>query len=796
MALADFKLAVDWIQKLAGVVKKGKDLQRKEIEQLSDDLVVKPLDLARLFIAPDCQPYNPADHHEEDRLDAEFRRPAFSFIQNFICSPAANSDGRSQLFILSDAGMGKTSLLAMFKMAHIYGFWPAKLNCVALKLGPGTLDSLAQLKGAGNTVLLLDALDEDPTAMGRIEERLQELLSATARFARTLITCRTQFFPKGENDAFGRQDRVRLGSYTCPVVYVSLFSDEQVLAYLRKRFPPRWFRRVLLRDNPRIGEAQAVVDTMDSLRFRPMMLAYIDDFLKVGGIAAKNIYQVFQILVGAWLDREVNKKNAALKKKALFEACQILAREMTLAGKREIDVNALANLVEQHPPLQDLPDMSLEGRSLLNRKSDGNFRFAHYSIQEFFFVTQLAKMKKTGFKPTSLMLQFIRHADLRGAILRGADLSGVDLSKARLDGADLRGADLTRASLSWEGICTADLREARLQGATLTYRDGDGLNHASWIEPGFLLQSRDHDRLFVCSQDSKAYNLLAASLTTKTSKGNDHFEGCWVDKVPFDALNRFEISKPGWSQIWKQDQYGVWAEADLAGFRQRFRLILPGSFLMGSPDFEPERETHENQHRVHLTRGFWLADTACTQAIWKAVLGANPSQFRGDNRPVENVSWNDVIAFIRNLSITHTGLAPRLPTEAEWEYACRAGTATPFSTGTNLKTDQANFDGNRPYVRGVKGPSREKTLAVKDMTPNPWGLYQMHGNVCEWCADWYGEYEPGPALNPAGPKKGVFRILRGGSWDEDATYLRSAFRGQGGPPVQFNCIGFRLALDL
>ena len=221
-----------------------------------------------------------------------------------------------------------------------------------------------------------------------------------------------------------------------------------------------------------------------------------------------------------------------------------------------------------------------------------------------------------------------------------------------------------------------------------------------------------------------------------------------------------------------------------------FLLIRGGEFRMGSPTYEPERDDDETQHRVKVS-DFYMGKYEVTQAEWESVTGTNPSTFKGANLPVENVSWEDCQAFIQALN-RKTGKTYRLPTEAEWEYACRAGTITPFSTGGNLTTEQANYDGNNPYNNNRKGQYREKTVAVDSFNPNAWGLYNMHGNVYEWCSDWYGGYESGLAENPAGPTTGSSRVLRGGSWYGGAMHCRSADRGSNTPGRRYGNIAFRL----
>ncbi|MDO9311874.1 MAG: formylglycine-generating enzyme family protein, partial [Nitrosomonas sp.] len=163
------------------------------------------------------------------------------------------------------------------------------------------------------------------------------------------------------------------------------------------------------------------------------------------------------------------------------------------------------------------------------------------------------------------------------------------------------------------------------------------------------------------------------------------------------------------------------------------------------------------------------------------------------NLPVENVSWLDVQPFIEKLNTLFPDLHANLPTEAQWEYACRAGTQTPFSFGENITPEQVNYDGNYPYAGGETGLFRERTVPVKSLPPNPWGLYEMHGNVWEWCADWYEEYPTQAVTNPLGPDKDASRVLRGGSWSFIGRNTRSANRGRLEPDLRYNGIGFRLA---
>ena len=223
----------------------------------------------------------------------------------------------------------------------------------------------------------------------------------------------------------------------------------------------------------------------------------------------------------------------------------------------------------------------------------------------------------------------------------------------------------------------------------------------------------------------------------------------------------------------------------------KLSLIPPGQFLMGSPPKEEWHRDDETLHRVTLTKAFYMGTTEVTQGQWKALMGTNPSFSTGDALPVETVTWEQAVEFCRKLS-EKEGTQYRLPTEAEWEYACRAGTTTPFHTGETISTDQANYDGNYTYAGGRKGVFRETTTDVGSFAPNAWGLHDMHGNVWEWCADWYGEYPKGEASDPTSPAQGEKRVVRGGCWINFPAVCRSANRGKT-VPVSWNFhFGFRV----
>lgn len=220
--------------------------------------------------------------------------------------------------------------------------------------------------------------------------------------------------------------------------------------------------------------------------------------------------------------------------------------------------------------------------------------------------------------------------------------------------------------------------------------------------------------------------------------------------------------------------------------------INSGEFVMGSPDYEPERSDDEGPAaRVYLD-GFWISRFPVTQAQYLAVMQSNPSRFKGSNRPVEQISWFEAMEFCQTLSQL-TGQTFTLPTEAQWEYACRAGTTSPFANGECLDTDDANYNGESPLGNCIAGVFRRATWPVGSGRANDWGLYDMHGNVWEWCLDWYDEtyYQVRPTENPTGPENGTWRVLRGGSFHSAAQACRSANRGYSEPESRVY-LGFRI----
>lgn len=225
----------------------------------------------------------------------------------------------------------------------------------------------------------------------------------------------------------------------------------------------------------------------------------------------------------------------------------------------------------------------------------------------------------------------------------------------------------------------------------------------------------------------------------------------------------------------------------------KFVYISPGSFTMGSPQSESGRYDNEIQHSVTLTQGYYLQITEVTQGQWKSVMGNNPSFFNGcgDSCPVEQVSWNDVQQFIWRLNQMEGADKYRLPTEAEWEYACRAGTTTSFFDG-EINVHECDHDANLASMAWYCGNSGKKSHPVAQKKANAWGLHDMQGNISELCQDWYGEYPPEEVADPKGKTSGLDRTVRGGGWGSHARHCRSACRGAVAAGESTYDVGLRL----
>jgi sulfatase modifying factor 1 len=274
-----------------------------------------------------------------------------------------------------------------------------------------------------------------------------------------------------------------------------------------------------------------------------------------------------------------------------------------------------------------------------------------------------------------------------------------------------------------------------------------------------------------------------------------------LDCTGSEGVSATEVRKAqeAWAKYLKRD---VEETVEIGnGVKMTFVLVPPGKFRMGSPENETKHDKDEILHEVTLTEPFYLARYTVTQEQYEALIGKNPSHFKGSLFPVETVTWEEAKDYAETLTKKRADRhLYHLPTEAEWEYACRGGRSSSqtfgIGDGRSLSSREANFDGNYPYGGAEKGPYLDSPCNVGSYSANGFGLYDMHGNVYQWCADWYGPYPTREMINPAGPPEGSDRVLRGGSWYGYGWNCRAAIRRHAVPSFHIDHLGFRLARSI
>ncbi len=703
---------IQWVKPLAEMLKKIRGERAKQVEALTDEFG-NFTPLLNYYEQPNCQYQNPADD-DEDALPHSTvdKYPVFKALHEFLSKEIVERDGRSQMFILADAGMGKTSLLLMLKLMHLFDFWPKRYNCLLLKLGEHSLERINAQEGKANTVLLLDALDEDPMARGepgRVEQRLCDLLTASRHYRQVLITCRTQFFPKTGLNPFRDPGLVTVEGHRCPLLFLSLFDDRQVEDYLHSRFPDPWHSLFTGCANPRRLKAKAMLLPMKSLRFRPLLLTYVDELLQAKE-QLHDVYQVFHALVRVWLGREIRKMKiqglaTVLSEAELWAACRLLAVYLQMVGHRELTETELDLLMARLPAVKYLPRLDFGGRSLLNRNSNRDYRFAHYSIQEFLVVN---------------------------ALVEGVLQDDLDLCPEPVQGG------------------MPKLTEQMLE----------------FLRTGLQSKVSQGNLARLPSQDSSLSMLL------------------------MDLLHERKL-KPEWL-------VGLSLRSGLKiGGTSPVMVIVPaGTFMMGAqPSERDARDSEYPRHTVTIARPFAIGrypvtfdeyDRFCEST---GKLKPNDNGWGRYNRPVIKVSWDDARAYCTWLT-EQTGQAYRLSSEAEWEYAARAGTETAYWWGEEIGVNQANCRNS-----GSQWPGKQ-TSPVGSFPANPFGLYDTSGNVWEWVQDgWHENYQAAPNDGSVwGPGGSGSRVIRGGSWVNHTGFVRCAIRDGGPPNIRDNIFGFRLVL--
>ena len=512
------------------------------------------------FISPQCQDHDPVQEVEIRHTLYAIRESLFKAVDKFIEMDAPIK----HLMLLADSGTGKTTF-ALNYYARNERKWKKKFHVGVVALGHSEaerfISDLTKVEPE-NTVLFLDAFDEDTRAIDNHYKRIVDLLNLCKDFKKVIITCRTQFFRKDEEIPidtgivrFGPRAAGEEGTYKFRKLYIAPFENKDVKKYLSKRYPLwRYFARKKAQD--------IAINKIPLLSVRPMLLSHIPDIVK----SKRTItypYELYEIMVEAWLVRELTW----VKKDLLREFSERLALEIWFNRKKRnterVPCEELTELAKSW--CLELKNWQLSGRSLLNRDAEGNFKFAHRSIMEYLFVKrflQLPLAERLNVEWTELMKSFLVDKLRHGTA--GRNLQRVDLSFMNLAGTDFNDVDLTDANL----------------------------------------------------------------------EGTYHFENT---------------------------------------LKMKFMYIHPGKFMVGNTE-------------VTLSKGFFMQTTQVTQGQWKELMGNNPSIFKecGDNCPVEKVSWHDTQNFIKKLNKREGVNKYRLPTEAEWEYAARAGSVTAYCFGDDI----------------------------------------------------------------------------------------------------------------
>lgn len=458
------KLLPNLIKKLVSI----KAERSAEIQKIND-VFGDCENLANHYVEPNCQHGNPAD---ENDVASPISVPLFQVINKILNRSSVERDGRNQLFVLADAGMGKTSLLVMIKYFNLCSFWPQEYDCKLLKLGPTTISEIDKTKNQSKTVLLLDALDEDPFAWENYERRVRDILRQSTNFRNVIITCRTQFFPLSEKDPFYRAGMINFFGYTCPVLYLSLFDDEQVEEYLSSS---------LKYDEDQIHEAKSLLKHMRTLRSRPLLLSHMQDLIESKEIF-NNTYDVYNALIQAWLNREIRKQDY-LNINSLWLACLLIAVEMTLQEEIAISPLNIDKLRVRNAGIGEIQRLDIGGRSLLNMNSFGSYRFSHYSIQEFLVAEAIIRgvidrndISKCNL--TNLTIQFLHyHYDSKVSEAKSPHIApGVNWDNLTVNKKEYKNHVFVGARASYARIYKTDVRNSNLYLSEFTSAEMDAVS--------------------------------------------------------------------------------------------------------------------------------------------------------------------------------------------------------------------------------------------------------------------------------------------------------------------------------
>ena len=753
------------------------------------------------------------------------KRPLIPFFLKTAFDEKKETD--KYYLILADSGMGKTTFMINLYVKN-YSFlnFRQRYKMALFPLGDGRiLDIIKQIKPeeAKRTILLLDAFDEDkklippdePDGLSdddRFRKRLDEIFEVVRDFREVIITSRTQYFPGQETQPYElkipRFDDA--GFHKLAKLYLSPFDSKEIKRYLDKKYGTLnfWNRK-------KKRQAFRIVNSSPRLMVRPMLLSYID-YLVESNKPFSTTYQLYETLVDKWIEREATKHKQILDrekfKRDLYNYSQLIANALYHKRKESemlfLSKDSAIEIARNHHI--DLKDYEITGQSLLTREASGNWKFAHKSIFEYFIAKKAIHDKAflctLNFSEMDMVIQFFLETIFFENFFPLGKMpfttsntyqvykSLVDKWIDRESSKHKQLPDREKFKHELYRYCQVLAKEIYLQRS----------------EPEIVSLSKEATTEVAKKHhlNLKDFDITGQSMLTRNDLGNWEFAHSSIIEffIVDEAIqDRALLGKINFAEVGMARKF--FTEAML---EENFVYVKGGTFSMGSPWSETNRGENEVQHQVTVN-DFFICKFTITQAEYEKHIGKNPSHFQGKGKlPVESVSWFDAIHFC-NIMNREAGFKNtyddsgylldsfgqktndvaqirgyRLPTEAEWEYACRAGTITPFNTGENLNAQQANF--------GSKNHGSTKEVGC--YPPNNWGLFDMHGNVWEYCLDWYAPYPVGDQINPVGAENGTTRIVRGGSYESYSMYVRSAYRFGYAPEGRSPGVGFRLVLSL
>jgi hypothetical protein len=786
------------------------------------------------------------------------RECIFSFMDRLL-----NESTDKYNILLADSGMGKTAFLLNYFARHYRTRRRRKYKIFLFPLGSQRNQPNQDLEQYIHTipkeerkdaVLFLDAFDEDQEAINNHHNRLIQIFNLASEFRSVLITCRTQFFTKDEEIP----NETGVVKVTCTTMnesrtyklykfYIAPFNHKQVTKYIHQKFPffflhiqknergfkrKHWLQPVFW---PR-RRAWRVINKISDLRFRPMILTYIDYLMEINK-EMNSLAQIYEAIVDGWLERET----PIIDKDAVRTFCEKMAVELfDKYHSDRIPGSELELLAKQFGI--NLPQWQLGGRSLLNRDATGNYKFAHRSIMEYLYAYQIitAGISANAYAWNSELLirQFVvemiqqnihqkkshQSLDLRGANLTGIDLlllkeakvSGAKLTGVKYNGVEfMRQAERLKMPLQeWSALLESfedsEKISVKPNFGQPNYKrkaydllakqfyygpDGNSFNEFKDFQQfmatiAYDLSANQHQ--IIAGKFNEYCQQLAGNLGFLAAVSHEPIANIIKQETsdqPLHVLiqknNRIQFALPGLAEYYtalyielyylNQNKPGFiipnQVVADFICFEKDNLRFIPGGKISISKKREFEIAQFES---------FYIGICPVTNLEYERFNPEHKKQrdkyFSADDEPVAYVSWDDANHYCEWLT-KETGRIYRLPTEAEWEYACRAGSTGPYSLDIDgIEVNETNLKKYAVYATS-------KTMPVKQRKPNFFGLYDIHGNVWEWCQDYSDNTER-------------YRVLRGGSWFDPAELLRSSYCFYDRPDSRINSLGFRVVLGV